>query len=100
KPDEIKGEAIACFVTLEGSFTASPELKKQLIDHVIKQIGALARPDEIRFTDSLPKTRSGKIMRRFLRDIAAGRSAAGDMSTLEDSAILEKLRESEFQDSV
>lgn len=100
RPDAIKGEGIACFVTLEGKSQPSAELKAELINHVVKQIGALARPDEIRFTESLPKTRSGKIMRRFLRDIAAGRNSAGDMSTLEDFGVLERLRQAEEQDSV
>ena len=73
KPDDLKGEAIAAFVTLETGRAASEELKKELQAHVVKEIGALARPDDIRFTDALPKTRSGKIMRRLLRgDIAAG----------------------------
>jgi acetyl-CoA synthetase len=95
KPDELKGEAIACFVTLEGGQTPSEELKKELREHVAREIGALARPDEIRFTDALPKTRSGKIMRRLLRDIAAGRATTGDTTTLEDYSILAKLREEE-----
>src|SRR5204863_421796 len=69
KPDDIKGEGISCFVTLKAGFAASDELKKELQGHVVKEIGALARPDEIRFTDTLPKTRSGKIMRRLLLDI-------------------------------
>src|SRR4029434_6134413 len=69
KPDEIKGEGIACFVTLRAGNAPDEELKKELQTHVVKEIGALARPDEIRFTESLPKTRSGKIMRRLLRDI-------------------------------
>ncbi len=73
KPDDIKGEAIACFVTLKTGNEPSEELKKELRDHVAKEIGALARPDEIRFTEGLPKTRSGKIMRRLLRDVAANR---------------------------
>ena len=64
-----------------------------MIAHVVKEIGALARPDEIRFTETLPKTRSGKIMRRLLRDIAAGRATTGDTTTLEDFTILAKLRE-------
>jgi acetyl-CoA synthetase len=93
KPDEIKGESIACFVTLKGGFDASEELKKELKEHVAKEIGALARPDEIRFTNSLPKTRSGKIMRRLLRDIAGGRETTGDTTTLEDLTVLAKLRE-------
>jgi acetyl-CoA synthetase len=99
RPDEVKGESIACFVTLEGKKVPTPELKTELIQHVVKQIGALARPDDIRFTESLPKTRSGKIMRRFLRDIAAGRRAAGDMTTLEDFSVLERLRDIEEQES-
>ena len=70
--DDLKGEAIVCFVTLKSGSVASEELKKELKEHVAKEIGALARPDEIRFTDTLPKTRSGKIMRRLLRDVAAG----------------------------
>jgi acetyl-CoA synthetase len=93
KPDEIKGEGITCFVTLRGGVPASEELKKELRDHVVKEIGALARPDEIRFTESLPKTRSGKIMRRLLRDIASGKHTTGDTTTLEDYSVLAKLRE-------
>jgi acetyl-CoA synthetase len=95
RPDDIKGEGIACFVTLVGGTPASEALKQELRDHVTREIGALARPDEIRFTDSLPKTRSGKIMRRLLRDIAAGKQTVGDTTTLEDYSILAKLREEE-----
>jgi acetyl-CoA synthetase len=95
KPDEIKGEGISCFVTLKGGNTPTDDLKKELKEHVTKEIGALARPDEIRFTDSLPKTRSGKIMRRLLRDIASGKQTTGDTTTLEDYSILAKLREDE-----
>ena len=73
----------------------SEVLKKELREHVVKEIGALARPDEIRFTESLPKTRSGKIMRRLLRDIASGRQTTGDTTTLEDYGVLAKLREEE-----
>ncbi len=94
-PHEIKGEGIHCFVTLKGRAAPTPELKKELTDHVVKQIGALARPDAIRFTDALPKTRSGKIMRRLLRDVAAGRKDGGDVTTLEDLSVLAKLRETE-----
>jgi acetyl-CoA synthetase len=93
KPDEIKGEGITCFVTLRGGMAPTEELKKELASHVVKQIGALARPDEIRFTESLPKTRSGKIMRRLLRDIASGKQTTGDTTTLEDYSVLAKLRE-------
>ncbi len=95
KPDEIKGEGICCFVTVKQGAKPTDALKKDLIAHVVKEIGALARPDEIRFTESLPKTRSGKIMRRLLRDIAAGRATTGDTTTLEDFSILAKLREDE-----
>lgn len=90
KPDEIKGQAIAAFVTLRCD--ATEELRKELKLHVRKEIGALAQPDEIRFTGSLPKTRSGKIMRRLLRDIAAGKEQSGDTSTLEDYSVLAQLR--------
>ncbi|MBC7530186.1 MAG: acetate--CoA ligase [Oligoflexus sp.] len=92
RPDEIKGEGIVAFVTLSSKVKPSDQLKNELIQYVAKQIGALARPDDLRFTDSLPKTRSGKIMRRLLRDIAAGRATAGDMSTLEDLGVMDRLR--------
>lgn len=91
KPDEIKGQAIAAFVTLT-SVDAGEEMRKELKLHVRKEIGALAQPDDIRFTNSLPKTRSGKIMRRLLRDIAAGKEQTGDTSTLEDYSVLAQLR--------
>ncbi len=97
KPDELKGQAISAFVTLESGFTPSEALRKELRDHVVKEIGALARPDDIHFTDSLPKTRSGKIMRRLLRDIAAGVESGGDTSTLEDLSVLVRLRRFEQQ---
>jgi len=95
RPDELKGQAIAAFVTLETGQQASEELRAALKQHVAKEIGAFARPDDIRFTDALPKTRSGKIMRRFLRDIAAGKETLGDTTTLEDYAVLARLREEE-----
>ena len=95
RPDDMKGQAIAAFVTLEGGRTGSDELKAELRAHVAKEIGALAKPDDIRFTDTLPKTRSGKIMRRLLREIAAGNLVAGDTTTLEDFSVLEKLRADE-----
>ncbi|MBN8724157.1 MAG: acetate--CoA ligase [Acidobacteria bacterium] len=95
RPDPLKGEAVAVFVTLEGGRKGSEELKQELREHVAKEIGALAKPDDIRFTDALPKTRSGKIMRRLLRDIAAGSETIGDTTTLEDISILAKLREDE-----
>jgi acetyl-CoA synthetase len=95
RPDDIKGQAIAAFVTLESGRTASDGLKQELRQHVAKEIGAFARPDDIRFTDALPKTRSGKIMRRLLREIASGDEVRGDVTTLEDLSILAKLREEE-----
>jgi acetyl-CoA synthetase len=91
-PHEIKGEGIFCFVTLEGQREKTEDLKQELIQHVGNHIGAIAKPDMIRFTDALPKTRSGKIMRRLLRDIAAGNETQGDTTTLEDHGVLESLR--------
>ena len=98
RPDEIKGSAICAFVTLEGGRKPAPELKEQLRKHVEAEIGAMAKPDEIRFTDALPKTRSGKIMRRILREIASEGSVLGDTTTLEDFSVLEKLREQEEEE--
>jgi acetyl-CoA synthetase len=95
RPDDLKGQAIVAFVTLESGQTPSDELKKALRDHVAKEIGALARPDDIRLTDALPKTRSGKIMRRLLRDVASGRESTSDTTTLEDLSVLARLRESD-----
>jgi acetyl-CoA synthetase len=95
RPDDLKGSAIVAFVTLEGSHHASEQLKQELRLHVTKEIGALARPDDIRFSDMLPKTRSGKIMRRLLRELATSGSVAGDVTTLEDFSVLEKLRTEE-----
>jgi acetyl-CoA synthetase len=92
RPHEIKGQAIAVFVTLKGE-EAGDELRDELKQHVRKEIGALAVPDEVRFTNTLPKTRSGKIMRRLLRDIAEGKEEVGDTSTLEDYSALAKLRD-------
>jgi acetyl-CoA synthetase len=93
KPDDLKGQGISAFVTLESGHQPSEQLRQELRAHVTKEIGALARPDEIRFTDALPKTRSGKIMRRLLRDIAAGVESTGDTTTLEDLAVLAKLQQ-------
>ena len=94
RPHELKGEAIAVFVTLAG-IEPDEEIRKELKQHVRKEIGALAQPDDIYFTAALPKTRSGKIMRRLLRDIASGKETVGDTSTLEDYSVLAKLREEE-----
>ncbi|MBM84367.1 MAG: acetate--CoA ligase [Planctomycetaceae bacterium] len=93
-PHDLKGEGICCFVTLT-SGAGSEDLKQELIGHVRKQIGAIASPDQIRFAAAVPKTRSGKIMRRLLRDIAAGREQVGDTTTLEDYTVLASLRESD-----
>jgi acetyl-CoA synthetase len=95
RPDDLKGQAISAFVTLEGGRQGSDDLKNELRAHVASEIGALAKPDDIRFTDTLPKTRSGKIMRRLLREIASGGQVQGDVTTLEDFSVLEKLREDE-----
>ena len=95
RPDEMKGQGIVAFVTLAAGNEAKPALKDELKSHVGKSIGSFAKPDEIRFTDSLPKTRSGKIMRRLLRDLASGQATVGDTTTLEDFSVLAKLREEE-----
>ncbi len=96
-PHEIKGTGIAAFVTLSPAYNgaAGDGLRKSLMEHVTKEIGPIARPDMIRFTMALPKTRSGKIMRRLLRDIAAGKESTQDTTTLEDLTVLAKLRESD-----
>ena len=88
---EIKGQAIAAFVTVKEGVAATPELGAELKAHVVKKIGALARPDDIIFSADLPKTRSGKIMRRLLRDVAEGR-ALGDTTTLADPTVVAKLK--------
>ena len=95
RPDAMKGQAISAFVTLAPGRAADDALKQELREHVAKEIGAFAKPDDIRFTDALPKTRSGKIMRRLLRDLAAGKESIGDTTTLEDFTVLAKLREDE-----
>jgi acetyl-CoA synthetase len=92
RPDSLKGQAVVAFVTVQQGREVNEALRAELKEHVVKEIGALARPDEIRFTDALPKTRSGKIMRRLLRDIAAGNETLGDTTTLEDYSVLAKLR--------
>ena len=95
RPDDVKGEGIVCFVTLRQGIGAGEEVKNELKAYVVQNIGSLARPDEVRFTDTLPKTRSGKIMRRLLRDIAAGKESTQDTTTLEDYSVLAKLRAEE-----
>ena len=96
KTHEIKGQSIAAFVTLREGFQKSPGLRDELRDFVAQKIGALARPDDIMFTADLPKTRSGKIMRRLLRDVAEGR-ALGDTTTLADPAVVALLK-SQYED--
>ncbi len=95
RPDELKGQSIAAFVTLEQGNQPTPELKEELKKWVVKEIGSLARPDDIRFTDVLPKTRSGKIMRRLLRELATSGDVKGDVTTLEDLSVIARLREEE-----
>jgi acetyl-CoA synthetase len=95
RPDDLKGQAIAAFVSLEEGYEPSPELKQELRQWVAKEIGALARPDDVRFSPSLPKTRSGKIMRRLLRELATTGDVKGDTTTLEDFSVVAKLKENE-----
>jgi acetyl-CoA synthetase len=90
-PHEMKGQGVAAFVTLKSGRRPSEDLKRELIQTVRKQIGALAQPDQIRFTDALPKTRSGKIMRRLLKELAAGGEVKGDVTTLEDLNVISRL---------
>ncbi len=92
RPDEMKGQGLVAFVTLKGDIVPSNELRSTLMDQVAHEIGKFARPDVIRFADALPKTRSGKIMRRLLKELAAGGEVRGDMTTLEDIGVLARLR--------
>ncbi len=93
KKDDLKGEVIVAFISLEKEVKSSSELVENLKKHVVNEIGIIAKPEKIIISDSLPKTRSGKIMRRILRSLAAGEKISGDISTLEDSSVLEKLKE-------
>jgi acetyl-CoA synthetase len=95
RPDDLKGQALVAFVTLKPGFSADASTKAKLIAQIETEIGKFARPDAIRFADALPKTRSGKIMRRLLKDVAAGTDVKGDTSTLEDLSVLAKLRADE-----
>ena len=95
RPDDLKGQALVCFVTLKNGISPNPELKEALRQHVAKEIGALARPDDVRFAAGLPKTRSGKIMRRILKEIASGKEVMGDTTTLEDFAVVAALQNEE-----
>jgi len=91
RPDQLKGQALVAFVTLKTGIQASQKLREELRQHVAKEIGPVAKPDDIRFAEALPKTRSGKIMRRLLKQIAAGTDIKGDTTTLEDLGVLAKL---------
>jgi len=95
RPDELKGQGVVAFVTLKSRVNPTSALKEELRDHVAKHIGAIARPDEVRFAEALPKTRSGKIMRRLLKEIATGAKVTGDTTTLEDFSVLTKLASTE-----
>jgi acetyl-CoA synthetase len=95
RTDELKGQAVVAFVTLKSGVEPNPSLKIDLREHVGVHIGAIAKPDEVRFAEALPKTRSGKIMRRLLKEIAGGKTVTGDTTTLEDFSVLAKLSETE-----
>jgi acetyl-CoA synthetase len=92
RADDLKGQALVCFVTLKNGITPSPELKEAIRAHVAREIGSLARPDDVRFAAGLPKTRSGKIMRRILKEIAGGGAVKGDVTTLEDFSVVATLQ--------
>ncbi len=94
-PHELKGQGVAAFVTLKSGVRPSEELKAELVNCVAKAIGSIAKPDQIRFTDALPKTRSGKIMRRLLKELAAGGEVKGDTTTLEDVNVLSRIQRDE-----
>ena len=95
RPDEIKGQGVCACVTLKSNVDPTAALKIELRNHVGQQIGAIAKPDEVRFAEALPKTRSGKIMRRLLKEVASGNKVTGDTTTLEDFSVLAKLSEEE-----
>jgi acetyl-CoA synthetase len=97
RPDDLKGQGLVAFVTLRKEFSGPgaglQSIQDELRAHVVKEIGAIARPDEIRLTDGLPKTRSGKIMRRLLRELATSGSVQGDITTLEDLNVIAALQQ-------
>jgi acetyl-CoA synthetase len=95
RPDDLKGQAVCAFVTLESGYVPSKDMKEELRAWVAKEIGSMAKPEDIRFTDQLPKTRSGKIMRRLLRELATNGDVKGDTTTLEDFNVIAKLKESD-----
>jgi acetyl-CoA synthetase len=92
RPDELKGQAVSAFVTLKGGFAESLALRDELRGHVGRVIGAIARPDDLFFAPGLPKTRSGKIMRRLLKELLATGAVSGNVTTLEDFSVLEILQ--------
>ncbi|HTS10864.1 MAG TPA: acetate--CoA ligase [Candidatus Limnocylindrales bacterium] len=98
RPDDIKGEAIICFVTLRSGHSPNPELRTGLMEHVASTIGTIARPADVRFCDLLPKTRSGKIMRRLLRELASKGGVSGDTTTLEDMGVIERIAKAQGKD--
>jgi acetyl-CoA synthetase len=95
RPDELKGQSLVVFVTLKSGQTASDDLKEALRAHVGKEIGSLAKPDHVRFAAGLPKTRSGKIMRRLLKELATSGEIKGDTTTLEDFSVISALKQDE-----
>jgi acetyl-CoA synthetase len=95
RPDDMKGQVLVAFVTLKSGVHPAPSIREELRAHVAKEIGPVAKPDDIRFAEALPKTRSGKIMRRLLKQIAVGESVKGDTTTLEDLGVLTKLAAAE-----
>jgi len=95
RPDELKGQGVVAFVTLKDGHAPSKELAEEIRRHVGTEIGPIAKPDEVRFSDALPKTRSGKIMRRLLKEVAAGGEIKGDTTSLDDLTVLAKLKKIE-----
>ena len=92
RPHDLKGQAVSAFVILKGKYTESPELREELRNHVGKVIGAIAKPDDLHFTPGLPKTRSGKIMRRLLKELVTTGKVSGNVTTLEDFSVIESLQ--------
>ncbi|MEO8615369.1 MAG: acetyl-coenzyme A synthetase, partial [Luteolibacter sp.] len=92
RPDDMKGQAVAAFVTLKTNFEESEELRTELRNHVGKVIGAIAKPDDLHFAPGLPKTRSGKIMRRLLKELVSTGKVSGNVTTLEDISVIESLQ--------
>ncbi len=92
RPDDLKGQAVAAFVTLKAGHEESEELRKKLRDHVGNVIGAIAKPDDIHFAPALPKTRSGKIMRRLLKELVLTGEITGNVTTLEDFNVISALQ--------